>query len=84
MFMKVLYALTSEKAVAAIEKFNTLTFVVTDDASKSDIKKEVEASWGEKIVGINTVRTLHGSKKAHVRFAKKGAASEIAGKLKLI
>jgi len=82
--MKILYALTTEKAAGSMEATNTLTFVVADDATKTEIKKEAEATWGEKIASVNTLRTINGRKKAIVKFAKKGAASQIAGKLKLI
>jgi len=82
--MKILYALTTEKAAGSMEATNTLPFVVADDATKTEIKKEAEATWGEKIVSVNTLRTINGRKKAIVKFAKKGAASQIAGKLKLI
>ena len=83
-FMKILYALTTEKAAGSMETSNTLTFVVADDASKTEIKKEAETTWGEKVVSVNTLRTINGRKKAIIKFVKKGAASQIAGKLKLI
>jgi len=82
--MKILYALTTEKAAGSMEATNTLTFVVADDATKTEIKKEAEANWSEKVASVNTLRTINGRKKAIVKFAKKGAASQIAGKLKLI
>jgi len=82
--MKILYALTTEKAAGAMEATNTLTFVVADDASKTEIKREAEATWGEKVVSVNTLRTISGRKKAVVKFSRKGAASQVAGKLKLI
>ncbi len=82
--MKILYALTTEKAAGSMETSNTLTFVVADDASKTEIKKEAETTWGEKVVSVNTLRTINGRKKAIIKFVKKGAASQIAGKLKLI
>ena len=82
--MKVLYPLTTEKAVGSIEKNNSLTFIITDDATKTEVKKEIEKAWGEKVIGMNTSRSINGRKKAVVRFSKKVAASEIASKLKLI
>ncbi|MEM0475302.1 MAG: 50S ribosomal protein L23 [Candidatus Norongarragalinales archaeon] len=80
----VLYALTTEKAVGAIEKENKLTFVVASEAKKSDVKKEIEKKFGERVVSVNVLRTLDGRKKAVVRFARAGAASDLAAKLKLI
>ena len=82
--MKVLFALTTEKAVGQMDKTNSLTFVVEDTANKSEIKKEIEASYGKKVKSVNTVRAMDGRKKAVIRFVDKGAANEIAGKLKLI
>jgi len=82
--MKVLHAMTTEKAVGAMEASNTLTFVVAQDATKTEIRRELESTWGEKVVSVNTSRTMNGRKKAIVKFEKKGAASQIASKLKLI
>jgi len=45
----VLYALTSEKAAAAIERENKITFIVEDRATKPELKKEIE-ELKEKIV----------------------------------
>jgi ribosomal protein L23 len=67
-----------------LDTSNTLTFVVADDATKAEVKKEAEQNWGEKIVSVNTLRTIDGRKKAIIKFERKGAASQIAGKLKLI
>ncbi|MFH0973829.1 MAG: 50S ribosomal protein L23 [Candidatus Micrarchaeota archaeon] len=80
----VLYALTTEKAVGAIERDNKLTFIVEGKATKADVKKEIEAKYGEKVVSVNTLHTLDGRKKAVVRFERAGAASDLAAKLKLI
>lgn len=78
------YVLTTEKAVGAIEKENKLTFIVDDKASKPELKKEIETEYGEKTGKINVVSTPHGLKKAIVAFKRKGAASELAAKLKVI
>ncbi len=80
----VLYALTTEKAVGEIERENKLTFVVESRATKADVKKEIETRYGERVVGVNTLRALDGRKKAVVRFERAGAASDLAAKLKLI
>ncbi len=82
--MKILHVVTTEKAVSGIEKQNKITFVVQQDATKPEIKKEVEAEYGEKVKSVNTLNTIHGKKKAIVSFVKKGAATELAAKLKVI
>lgn len=80
----VLYALTSEKAAAAIEKQNKLVFIVDNKATKTELKKEIEADYGEKIKKINMLITAHGKKKAIVSFEKEGVALNLAAKLKVI
>ncbi len=82
--MKVLHALTTEKAVSGIERNNALTFVVESSATKPEVRKEVEAAYGEKIAKINVAISPSGRKKAIVKFAKAGAAADIASKLKVI
>jgi len=80
----VLHVLTTEKAVGAIEKENKLTFIVAEKSTKSEIRKEIEKRFGEKVVKITTCFTPDGRKKAVVRFKRPGAASDLAAKLKVI
>ncbi len=80
----VLYALTSEKAAAAIERENKITFIVEDRATKPELKKEIEKNYGQKVRKITVMNTPHGKKKAIVAFAKAGAALDLAAKLKVI
>ena len=80
----ILRALTTEKAVSGIEMNNSLTFVVMEEASKADVKKEVEADFEESVVKVNICITPDGRKKAIVKFSKDGAAADIASKLKVI
>ena len=47
--------LVTEKMTATTEKFNNkYGFIVRPDANKYDIKKEVEAVYTVKVVGVNT------------------------------
>lgn len=80
----VLYAVTSEKAVRGIEKENKVTFIVATNATKKDIKEELEKDYGEKVKGITTLITAHGKKKAVVSFKVEGVAAKLAAKLKVI
>ncbi|MBI4360635.1 50S ribosomal protein L23 [Candidatus Micrarchaeota archaeon] len=82
--MAVKYALTTEKAVARIDKDNELVFVVDEKATKPEIKSELEASYQEKIRSVRTLHDMHGKKKAIVLFERKGAAADLAAKLKVI
>ena len=40
--MKVLYPMTTEKAIGGIETRNAITFEVEKNASKKEIKEEIE------------------------------------------
>ncbi|HIH19716.1 TPA: 50S ribosomal protein L23 [Candidatus Micrarchaeota archaeon] len=80
----VLYALSSEKAVAGIEKENKLTFIVENAATKKQVKEEVEKNYGQKVRKVTALVTPLGKKKAFVVFEKAGAAAELAAKLKVI
>jgi large subunit ribosomal protein L23 len=82
--MAILYALTTEKSVSGIEKDNKLVFIVEKGATKQGIKDEVLKTFGEKVAQINMINAFSGKKKAIVKFAKKGAAQDVASKLKLI
>lgn len=79
-----LYPLTTEKAVGGIEKGNKLTFVVSENATKKDIAEEFQKLYGEKPVKVTVMNSMRGGKKAVVRLGKKGAASDIAARLKII
>ncbi|MEZ6045762.1 MAG: 50S ribosomal protein L23 [Planctomycetaceae bacterium] len=50
----VLKPLVTEKGTHISEKYNTYTFAVHADATKTDIKKAVETLWGVKVVGVRT------------------------------
>ncbi|KAI5149449.1 large subunit ribosomal protein L23Ae [Enteropsectra breve] len=73
------YAVKNERAAQAIERDNTLTFVVDTNASKPEIKKAIVELYNTPVQKINTVISFKlGVKKAYVRFEKEGEAVEIA------
>ena len=82
--MFVLYPLTSEKSVIGIEKENKMVFAVTMNATKTDIRKEIEHDFGERVTKITVCITPEGNKKAFVLFERPGAAADLAAKLKVI
>ncbi len=45
----------SEKMTQAAEKYNRYGFMVTREATKPEIKREVEAVYGVKVVRVNTL-----------------------------
>ncbi len=45
----------SEKMTQTAEKYNRYGFMVTREAAKPEIKREVEAVYGVKVVRVNTL-----------------------------
>lgn len=74
----ILYPLMGEKATLLREKENKLTFIVAKNSRKSDIKKAVEDKYQVEVLNINTMVTMEGKKKAHVRLSDKHSAEEVA------
>jgi large subunit ribosomal protein L23 len=71
----------TEKAMMTLEKENKLQFLVEKDATKKQIKKEIERTFEQEVSGISTVMTMHGEKKAIISFANEKAAEEILSRL---
>ena len=82
--MIILYPVMTEKATGGIERENRITFVVELKATKPEVRKEVEKLFGEKVVRVTMLIAADGRKKAMVRFARPGAAADVASKLKII
>lgn len=60
----------SEKMTQTAEKYNRYGFIVTRDATKSEIKREVETVYGVKVVRVNTLiqrgKVMHRNTKAGI------------------
>ena len=80
----ILYPLISEKAVQLINTRNTLVFIVEKNATKSQIKREVEELFNVKVKKVNTLISPDGRKKAYVKLSDEYDATEIAAKLGVI
>ena len=74
---------TTEKAVMMIEAQNVLTFEVPREATKDEIKKEVEETLDIKVDSIRT-QIRNGKKVTYVRLNKKNLAIDIATKIGLM
>jgi len=84
-FMRyIINPLTTEKAVSAIERENMLTFIVRGDATKEQVKREVEAEYKEKVDKVTVLITTHNRKKAMVKCQRENAAPDLAARLKVI
>ncbi|MCX8184289.1 MAG: 50S ribosomal protein L23 [Sulfolobales archaeon] len=77
-------AVSSEKAITYMEKFNTITFIVDMKATKKDIKKAVEELYGVRVAKVRTLITPKGEKKAYVRLTEEYKASDVATKLGIV
>lgn len=74
---------TSEKAVKMIEIDNTLLFSLEMDASKTEIKKEVESVFSVKVEKVRT--HVKGNRKyAYVKLNRANPAIDVATKLGMI
>ncbi|MEM1622554.1 MAG: 50S ribosomal protein L23 [Sulfolobales archaeon] len=77
-------AVSSEKAITYMERYNTLTFIVDLKATKHEIKRAVEELFGVKVLRVRTLITPKGEKKAYVRLAQEYKASDVATKLGIV
>ncbi len=77
-------AVSSEKALTYIDKYNTLTFIVDIKATKHDVKRAVERLFNVKVAEVRTLITPRGEKKAYVRLAEGYKASDVATKLGIV
>lgn len=68
----------TEKSTGLSQK-GKYVFVVTRDANKIDIKKEVEKMYG---VSVNSVNTMIRPGKNKMRATKNGTARGVAGRMK--
>jgi large subunit ribosomal protein L23 len=73
----------TERTFDQIEKENKLCFLVDDRVSKTQIANAVQALYEVQVDTVNTARTIRG-KKAFVRLAEAGKATELATKLGLV
>jgi len=74
----------TEKAIRLAERENTLTVIVPRSASKKVIKDYIEKAYKVKVVGVRTLITMEGEKKAYVRLASENNAVELLTNLGLM
>jgi large subunit ribosomal protein L23 len=71
----------TEKAMMMLDKHNKLQFLVTREATKEQIKREIQKTFEQEVTHVKTIMTTHGEKKAIVSFANEKAAEEILSRL---
>ncbi|MEG3056621.1 MAG: 50S ribosomal protein L23 [Methanoculleus sp.] len=75
------YPFVTEKAAMMLEGENKLQFIVQRDATKPEIKRELESVFEQEVSEVRTMMTMKGEKKAIIRFADETAAEEILSRL---
>ena len=75
------YPFVTEKAMGALENETKLQFLVDNRATKPEIRRELEASFGHAVSGVRTINTTDGRKKAIISFEDPKAAEEILSRL---
>ncbi len=78
------FVLMTEKSVRAVETHNRLVFIVRRTSKKKEIRNAVENAFQSPVTKVTTLIDQSGRKKAFVKFAKEGAAGDIAIKLGII
>jgi len=75
------YPFVTEKAMMMLESQNKLQFLVEREATKHQIAKEIEKSFGQEVKSVRTVMTTKGQKKAVISFKNDKAAEEVLSRL---
>ncbi|ELZ21832.1 50S ribosomal protein L23 [Natrinema limicola] len=75
------HPLVTEKAMDDMDFENKLQFVVNPDATKPEIRDEVEERFEISVENVNTQVTMNGKKKAVVRLSEDDDAQEVASRI---
>ena len=73
----------TEKTFAMIENESKICFIVDKTASKPQIIEAVNALYNQKVINVNTARTIYG-KKAFVQFETTEKARDLATKIGML
>jgi large subunit ribosomal protein L23 len=75
------HPLSTEKGLRLMEAENKLVFIVDKNASKEEIKAEVEKLFKVKVIKINTMVTCRAIRKAYVTLSPETPALDVATQL---
>ena len=73
----------TEKTFAMVENESKVCFIVEKHATKPQIMEAINTLYNEKVVDVNTARTISG-KKAFVRFENIEKARDLATKIGML
>jgi large subunit ribosomal protein L23 len=75
------HPLVTEKAMNDMDFENKLQFRVDLDATKLDVRDEVEDRYDVEVVDVNTMITMKGTKKAIVTLSEDDEAQDVASRI---
>ncbi|MEZ3142844.1 50S ribosomal protein L23 [Halobaculum sp. MBLA0143] len=75
------HPLVTEKAMDEMDFANKLQFVVDSDATKPEIREEVESRFEVAVTSVNTQVTPQGRKKATLRLSEEDDAQDVASRI---
>jgi large subunit ribosomal protein L23 len=75
------YPFVTEKAMMTLERDNNLQFLVEKQATKPQIKREIEKTFEKEVASVRTLMNSKGEKKAIITFVDEKAAEEILSRL---
>ncbi len=73
----------TEKTFAMVENDQRICFIVEDNAAKPKIAQAIKILYDEKVVRVNTAKTVYG-KKAFVKFETIDKARDLATKIGML
>jgi large subunit ribosomal protein L23 len=78
------HPLSTEKSIRLMESENKLLFVVDLDATKTDVKRDIEDLFDCAVEDVKTLVNMKGEKRAYVRFGEETPAIDIATRMGLM
>jgi len=75
------HPLVTEKAMNDMDFQNKLQFRVDLDASKDEVRAEVQDRYDVEVVDVNTMITMKGTKKAIVTLSEDDEAQDVASRI---
>ena len=75
------YPFVTEKAMMTLERDNKLQILVAKEATKPQIRREIEKTFEKEVASVRTLMTAKGEKKAIITFIDEKAAEEILSRL---
>ncbi|MFP4530983.1 MAG: 50S ribosomal protein L23 [Halodesulfurarchaeum sp.] len=75
------HPLVTEKAMNDMDFENKLQFRVDIDATKDEVREEVQDRYDVEVLDVNTMITMKGTKKAIVTLSEADEAQDVASRI---